>query len=82
MSKQFIDQKKPHYFGHSWNSAPSPLSPKNTVIHAKRITVLIFFPSLFRIMAAVPQNNLQEQLERHSARKLNNKLNLSKPKPS
>ncbi|XP_005878542.1 PREDICTED: Bloom syndrome protein [Myotis brandtii] len=33
-------------------------------------------------MAAVPQNNLQEQLERHSARKLNNKLNLSKPKPS
>ncbi|XP_075414132.1 recQ-like DNA helicase BLM isoform X2 [Tenrec ecaudatus] len=33
-------------------------------------------------MAAVPQNNLQEQLERHSARKLNNKLSLSKPKPS
>ncbi|KAM7048350.1 recQ-like DNA helicase BLM isoform 2-T2 [Molossus nigricans] len=33
-------------------------------------------------MAAVPQNNLQEQLERHSARKLNNKLNLSKPKSS
>ncbi|XP_059534370.1 recQ-like DNA helicase BLM isoform X1 [Myotis daubentonii] len=33
-------------------------------------------------MAAVPQNNLQEQLERHSARKLNSKLNLSKPKPS
>ncbi|XP_002749167.4 recQ-like DNA helicase BLM isoform X1 [Callithrix jacchus] len=31
-------------------------------------------------MAAVPQNNLQEQLERHSARKLNNKLSLSKPK--
>ncbi|XP_069321797.1 recQ-like DNA helicase BLM isoform X2 [Eulemur rufifrons] len=33
-------------------------------------------------MAAVPQNNLQEQLERHSARKLNNKLSLSKPKSS
>ncbi|XP_034523746.1 Bloom syndrome protein isoform X4 [Ailuropoda melanoleuca] len=33
-----------------------------------------------RIMAAVPQNNLQEQLERHSARKLNNKLSPSKPK--
>lgn len=33
-------------------------------------------------MAAVPQNNLQEQLERHSARKLNNKLGLSKPKSS
>ncbi|XP_004708150.1 Bloom syndrome protein [Echinops telfairi] len=33
-------------------------------------------------MAAVPQNNLQEQLERHSARKLNNKLSLSKSKPS
>ncbi|XP_054569383.1 recQ-like DNA helicase BLM isoform X2 [Eptesicus fuscus] len=33
-------------------------------------------------MATVPQNNLQEQLERHSARKLNNKLNLSKPKSS
>uniref|UniRef100_A0A2K5FA02 RecQ-like DNA helicase BLM n=1 Tax=Aotus nancymaae TaxID=37293 RepID=A0A2K5FA02_AOTNA len=31
-------------------------------------------------MAAVPQNNLQEQLERHSARALNNKLSLSKPK--
>ncbi|XP_008686016.1 Bloom syndrome protein [Ursus maritimus] len=31
-------------------------------------------------MAAVPQNNLQEQLERHSARKLNNKLSPSKPK--
>nr|XP_045001953.1 Bloom syndrome protein [Jaculus jaculus] len=31
-------------------------------------------------MAAVPLNNLQEQLERHSARKLNNKLSLSKPK--
>ncbi|XP_006867211.1 PREDICTED: Bloom syndrome protein isoform X2 [Chrysochloris asiatica] len=31
-------------------------------------------------MAAVPQNNLQEQLERHSARKLNNQLSLSKPK--
>ncbi|XP_025248431.1 Bloom syndrome protein isoform X2 [Theropithecus gelada] len=31
-------------------------------------------------MAAVPQNNLQEQLERHSARTLNNKLSLSKPK--
>lgn len=34
------------------------------------------------IMAAIPQNNLQEQLERHSARKLNNKLSLSKPKSS
>ncbi|XP_045429397.1 Bloom syndrome protein isoform X2 [Pipistrellus kuhlii] len=33
-------------------------------------------------MAAVPQNNLQEQLERHSARKLTNQLNLSKPKSS
>ncbi|XP_054433592.1 recQ-like DNA helicase BLM [Pteronotus mesoamericanus] len=33
-------------------------------------------------MATVPQNNLQEQLERHSARKLNNKLSLSKPKSS
>nr|XP_008510865.1 PREDICTED: Bloom syndrome protein isoform X1 [Equus przewalskii]XP_008510866.1 PREDICTED: Bloom syndrome protein isoform X1 [Equus przewalskii]XP_008510867.1 PREDICTED: Bloom syndrome protein isoform X1 [Equus przewalskii] len=33
-------------------------------------------------MAAVPLNNLQEQLERHSARKLNNKLSLSKPKSS
>ncbi|XP_044088123.1 Bloom syndrome protein isoform X2 [Neovison vison] len=33
-------------------------------------------------MAAVPQNNLQEQLERHSARKLSNKLSPSKPKPS
>ncbi|XP_076980387.1 recQ-like DNA helicase BLM isoform X2 [Tamandua tetradactyla] len=33
-------------------------------------------------MAAVPQNNLQEQLERHSARKLHNKLSLSKPKSS
>ncbi|XP_066094791.1 recQ-like DNA helicase BLM isoform X1 [Saccopteryx bilineata] len=33
-------------------------------------------------MAAVPQNNLQEQLERHSARTLNNKLSLSKPKSS
>ncbi|XP_030734429.1 recQ-like DNA helicase BLM isoform X1 [Globicephala melas] len=33
-------------------------------------------------MAAVPQNNLQEQLERHSARKLNNKLSPSKPKSS
>ncbi|XP_003413923.1 recQ-like DNA helicase BLM isoform X1 [Loxodonta africana] len=33
-------------------------------------------------MAAVPQNNLQEQLERHSARKLNDKLSLSKPKSS
>uniref|UniRef100_A0A8C6G049 RecQ-like DNA helicase BLM n=1 Tax=Moschus moschiferus TaxID=68415 RepID=A0A8C6G049_MOSMO len=33
-------------------------------------------------MAAVPQNNLQEQLERHSARKLDNKLSLSKPKSS
>nr|XP_058150702.1 recQ-like DNA helicase BLM isoform X2 [Dasypus novemcinctus] len=33
-------------------------------------------------MAAIPQNNLQEQLERHSARKLNNKLSLSKPKSS
>nr|XP_019571670.1 PREDICTED: Bloom syndrome protein isoform X2 [Rhinolophus sinicus] len=33
-------------------------------------------------MAAVPQNNLQEQLERHSARKVNNKLSLSKPKSS
>ncbi|XP_053514905.1 recQ-like DNA helicase BLM isoform X2 [Artibeus jamaicensis] len=32
-------------------------------------------------MAAVPQNNLQEQLERHSARKLDNKLSLSKTKP-
>ncbi|KAM6180475.1 recQ-like DNA helicase BLM isoform 2-T2 [Erethizon dorsatum] len=31
-------------------------------------------------MAAVPLNNLQEQLERHSARKLNNKSSLSKPK--
>ncbi|KFO34625.1 Bloom syndrome protein [Fukomys damarensis] len=31
-------------------------------------------------MAAVPLNNLQEQLERHSARKLNNKSGLSKPK--
>ncbi|XP_037689030.1 Bloom syndrome protein isoform X2 [Choloepus didactylus] len=31
-------------------------------------------------MAAIPQNNLQEQLERHSARKLHNKLSLSKPK--
>uniref|UniRef100_A0A2K6KK04 RecQ-like DNA helicase BLM n=1 Tax=Rhinopithecus bieti TaxID=61621 RepID=A0A2K6KK04_RHIBE len=31
-------------------------------------------------MAAVPQNNLQEQLERHSARTLDNKLSLSKPK--
>ncbi|KAH0501413.1 Bloom syndrome protein-like protein [Microtus ochrogaster] len=35
-----------------------------------------------RIMAAVPLNNLQEQLQRHSARKLNNKLNLTKPKSS
>ncbi|XP_004432030.1 PREDICTED: Bloom syndrome protein [Ceratotherium simum simum] len=33
-------------------------------------------------MAAVPLNNLQEQLERHSARKLSNKLSLSKPKSS
>ncbi|XP_040825483.1 Bloom syndrome protein isoform X1 [Ochotona curzoniae] len=33
-------------------------------------------------MAAVPQNNLQEQLELHSARKLNNRSNLSKPKAS
>ncbi|XP_047398402.1 recQ-like DNA helicase BLM isoform X2 [Sciurus carolinensis] len=33
-------------------------------------------------MAAVPLNNLQEQLERHSARKLNNKLSVSKPKSS
>ncbi|XP_022366922.1 Bloom syndrome protein isoform X2 [Enhydra lutris kenyoni] len=33
-------------------------------------------------MAAVPQNNLQEQLERHSARKLSNRLSPSKPKPS
>ncbi|KAI5764894.1 BLM protein [Gulo gulo luscus] len=33
-------------------------------------------------MAAVPQNNLQEQLERHSARKLSNKLSPSKPKTS
>ncbi|KAF4017828.1 hypothetical protein G4228_009510 [Cervus hanglu yarkandensis] len=33
-------------------------------------------------MAAVPQNNLQEQLERHSARKLNDKASLSKPKSS
>ncbi|XP_063106137.1 recQ-like DNA helicase BLM isoform X1 [Cavia porcellus] len=31
-------------------------------------------------MAAVPLNNLQEQLERHSARKLNNQSSLSKPK--
>nr|XP_012417104.1 PREDICTED: Bloom syndrome protein isoform X2 [Odobenus rosmarus divergens] len=31
-------------------------------------------------MAAVPQNNLQEQLERHSASKLNNKLSPSKPR--
>ncbi|CAO2614048.1 RecQ-like DNA helicase BLM, partial [Lemmus lemmus] len=34
------------------------------------------------IMAAVPLNNLQEQLQRHSARKLNNKLSLTKPKSS
>ncbi|XP_003513716.3 Bloom syndrome protein isoform X4 [Cricetulus griseus] len=33
-------------------------------------------------MAAVPLNNLQEQLQRHSARKLNNKFDLSKPKSS
>ncbi|XP_054998689.1 recQ-like DNA helicase BLM [Sorex araneus] len=33
-------------------------------------------------MATVPQNNLQEQLERHSARKLNNKLSVFKPKSS
>ncbi|XP_077934979.1 recQ-like DNA helicase BLM isoform X3 [Halichoerus grypus] len=33
-----------------------------------------------RIMAAVPQNNLQEQLQRHSASKLNNKLSPSKPR--
>ncbi|XP_031242995.1 Bloom syndrome protein isoform X2 [Mastomys coucha] len=33
-------------------------------------------------MAAVPLNNLQEQLQRHSARKLNNQLSLSKPKSS
>ncbi|XP_008564082.1 PREDICTED: Bloom syndrome protein [Galeopterus variegatus] len=33
-------------------------------------------------MATIPHNNLQEQLERHSARKLNNKLSLSKPKSS
>ncbi|GAB5572138.1 Bloom syndrome protein isoform X1 [Prionailurus iriomotensis] len=33
-------------------------------------------------MAAIPQNNLQEQLERHSARKLNNGLSLAKPKSS
>ncbi|XP_060035599.1 recQ-like DNA helicase BLM [Erinaceus europaeus] len=33
-------------------------------------------------MAAIPQNNLQEQLERHSARRLNNTLGLSKPKSS
>uniref|UniRef100_A0A673U661 RecQ-like DNA helicase BLM n=1 Tax=Suricata suricatta TaxID=37032 RepID=A0A673U661_SURSU len=33
-------------------------------------------------MAAVPQNNLREQLERHSARKLSNTLSLSKPKSS
>ncbi|XP_034880072.1 Bloom syndrome protein isoform X1 [Mirounga leonina] len=31
-------------------------------------------------MAAVPQNNLQEQLQRHSAIKLNNKLSPSKPR--
>ncbi|XP_059128355.1 recQ-like DNA helicase BLM [Peromyscus eremicus] len=33
-------------------------------------------------MAAVPLNNLQEQLQRHSARKLDNKFNLTKPKSS
>ncbi|XP_007943330.1 Bloom syndrome protein [Orycteropus afer afer] len=33
-------------------------------------------------MDTLPQNNLQEQLERHSAKKLNNKLSLSKPKSS
>ncbi|XP_048185494.1 Bloom syndrome protein [Perognathus longimembris pacificus] len=33
-------------------------------------------------MAAVPLNNLQEQLERHSARKLNNTFSLFKPKPA
>ncbi|KAL1774363.1 Bloom syndrome protein isoform X6 [Sigmodon hispidus] len=31
-------------------------------------------------MAAVPLNNLQEQLQRHSAKKLNNKFSLTKPK--
>ncbi|XP_053437909.1 recQ-like DNA helicase BLM isoform X3 [Nycticebus coucang] len=31
-------------------------------------------------MAGLPHNNLQEQLARHSARKLNNKLSFSKPK--
>ncbi|KAM5291797.1 recQ-like DNA helicase BLM [Ctenodactylus gundi] len=31
-------------------------------------------------MAAIPLNNLQEQLERHSAKKLNNQSSLSKPK--
>lgn len=54
----------------------------NIVINAKHVIPLIFSPLFFRIMAAVPQNNLQEQLERHSARKLNNKLSLSKPKSS
>lgn len=34
------------------------------------------------IMAAVPLNNLQEQLQRHSARKLKNQFSVSKPKPS
>ncbi|OBS60691.1 hypothetical protein A6R68_08157, partial [Neotoma lepida] len=34
------------------------------------------------VMAAVPLNNLQEQLQRHSARKLNNKFSLTKPKSS
>lgn len=33
-------------------------------------------------MAAVPLNNLQEQLQRHSARKLKNQFSVSKPKPS
>ncbi|XP_069899411.1 recQ-like DNA helicase BLM isoform X1 [Dipodomys merriami] len=33
-------------------------------------------------MAALPLNNLQEQLERHSAKKLTNKFSLSKPKPT
>lgn len=33
-------------------------------------------------MAAVPLNNLQEQLQRHSARKLKNQFSISKPKPS
>ncbi|XP_072474854.1 recQ-like DNA helicase BLM isoform X2 [Notamacropus eugenii] len=33
-------------------------------------------------MAVIPQNNLQQQLERHSAKEIQNKLNVLKPKSS